>query len=142
MNQQRKHCSKGKMAISQEPSSRKQSKVGAVRKGKNPTVSGSLTSTTKCAVLLVAALLSFGLPLGCSLLEKVNAKERVASALASASQSDGIAAVSNRIEKLVLDGTLSRKQADRLHGIARTAFDQLIEHMKEEFLKEEPETEQ
>ena len=40
-------------------------------------------------------------------------------------------AVSNRIEKLVVTGDLSRKQADRLHALAQGLYDRVLEKLED-----------
>ena len=63
---------------------------------------------------------------GCTLVKRAVARERVVEAVRSAYDNGGREAVSNRIEKLVTDGTLSVKQGAKLHEIMRKAYDGLI----------------
>ena len=44
----------------------------------------------------------------------------------------GAASVSNRIEKLVVSGELSRKQADRIHVLAQKVYDGVVERLESE----------
>ena len=68
---------------------------------------------------------------GCALVERAAPKERVAEIVRTAYAEGGRAAVSNRIEKLVVTGDLSRKQADRLHALAQGLYDRVLEKLKD-----------
>ena len=83
---------------------------------------------------LVALVLVFGcvrLCTGCALVERAAPKERVAEIVRTAYAEGGREAVSNRIERLVVTGDLSRKQADRLHALAQGLYDRVLEKLED-----------
>ena len=63
---------------------------------------------------------------GCATVKRAVARERVVEAIKSAYENGGRAAVSNRIERLVADGTLSAKQGAKIHRIMQMAYDGLV----------------
>lgn len=68
---------------------------------------------------------------GCTLVVDSAPKERVAEIVRAAYAEGGREAVSNRIEKLVVTGDLSRKQADRLHALAQGLYDRVLEKLED-----------
>ena len=66
---------------------------------------------------------------GCTLVKRAVARERVVEAVRSAYDNGGREAVSNRIEKLVADGTLSRKQGEKIHALMQKAYDGLVDNL-------------
>jgi hypothetical protein len=75
--------------------------------------------------LAVIFLCARALP-GCATVKRAVARERVVEAIKTAYENGGRAAVSNRIERLVSDGTLSAKQGAKIHRIMQMAYDGLI----------------
>lgn len=75
--------------------------------------------------LAIILLCSRALP-GCATVKRAVARERVVEAIKTAYENGGRAAVSNRIERLVADGTLSAKQGAKIHRIMQMAYDGLI----------------
>ena len=75
--------------------------------------------------LAVIFLCARALP-GCATVKRAVARERVVEAIKTAYENGGRAAVSNRIERLVADGTLSAKQGAKIHRIMQMAYDGLI----------------
>ena len=75
--------------------------------------------------LAIILLCSRALP-GCATVKRAVARERVVEAIKTAYENGGRAAVSNRIERLVSDGTLSAKQGAKIHRIMQMAYDGLI----------------
>ena len=69
---------------------------------------------------------------GCRYLASPEAKAKVVEALKTAYAEGGRTAVSNRIEKLVETGDLSRKQASKLHEIAQGVYDLVVEKLEAE----------
>ena len=69
---------------------------------------------------------------GCALVERAAPKERVAEIVRTAYAEGGREAVSNRIEKLVVSGDLSRRQADRIHDLAQKVYDGVVERLESE----------
>ena len=63
---------------------------------------------------------------GCATVKRAVSRERVVEAIKTAYENGGRAAVSNRIERLVADGTLSAKQGAKIHRIMQMAYDGLI----------------
>ena len=68
---------------------------------------------------------------GCTLVSNAAPRERVAELVRTAYAEGGREAVSNRIEKLVRSGDLSRKQADRLHELAQGLYDRILEKLED-----------
>ena len=75
--------------------------------------------------LAIILLCSRALP-GCATVKRAVARERVVEAIKTAYENGGRAAVSNRIERLVADGTLSARQGAKIHRIMQMAYDGLI----------------
>jgi len=75
--------------------------------------------------LAIILLCSRALP-GCATVKRAVARERVVEAIKTAYENGGRAAVSNRIERLVADGTLSARQGEKIHRIMQMAYDGLI----------------
>ena len=75
--------------------------------------------------LAVIFLCARALP-GCATVKRAVARERVVEAIKTAYENGGRAAVSNRIEWLVADGTLSARQGAKIHRIMQMAYDGLI----------------
>ena len=75
--------------------------------------------------LAIILLCSRALP-GCATVKRAVARERVVEAIKAAYENGGRAAVSNRIERLVADGTLSARQGAKIHRIMQMAYDGLI----------------
>lgn len=75
--------------------------------------------------LAVIFLCARALP-GCATVKRAVARERVVEAIKTAYENGGRAAVSNRIERLVADGTLSARQGAKIHRIMQMAYDGLI----------------
>ena len=63
---------------------------------------------------------------GCATVKRAVARERVVEAIKSAYENGGRAAVSNRVERLVADGTLSARQGAKIHRIMQMAYDGLV----------------
>ena len=75
--------------------------------------------------LAIILLCSRALP-GCATVKRAVARERVVEAIKTAYENGGRAAVSNRIERLVADATLSARQGAKIHRIMQMAYDGLI----------------
>ena len=75
--------------------------------------------------LAVIFLCARALP-GCATVKRAVARERVVEAIKAAYENGGRAAVSNRIERLVADGTFSARQGAKIHRIMQMAYDGLI----------------
>ena len=91
---------------------------------------------TRCLLqLVIAAAIAFicvrGLT-GCRYLASPEAKAKVVESLKTAYAEGGRSAVSNKIEKLVETGDLSRKQAAKLHEIAQGVYDHVVEKLEAE----------
>lgn len=82
------------------------------------TVERIIQIVIQAAVAFGAVVLCARLCAGCALVERAVPKEKVAEAIRTAYAEGGRDAVSNRIERLVVAGELSRKQADRIHVLA------------------------
>ena len=83
-------------------------------------------------LFLIAALAvgSLRLLTGCTLIEKANSDGKIVAVLKETYANGGAAAVSNKIEKLVTDGTLSVKQAEALHKAAQRLYDGVVEKLE------------
>ena len=66
---------------------------------------------------------------GCA--SHVSTKTAVAAALKDAYALGGSTAVSNRIEKLVVDGKITVEQAAALHALAQGVYERVIEELDE-----------
>ena len=85
-------------------------------------------------VVLAAALAILALRgvTGCRYLATPEAKAKIVESLKTAYAEGGRTAVSNRIEKLVGTGDLSRRQAAKLHEIAQGVYDHVVEKLEAE----------
>ena len=88
------------------------------------------------AVAFAAVVVCAKLCTGCALVERAVPKEKVAEAIRTAYAEGGRDAVSNRIEKLVVSGELSRKQADRIHVLAQGVYAKVLEKLDAEVARE------
>ena len=112
---------------------------------------------THIALAALAAILCVRLCTGCAVIREAASKERIAETVKTAyaegnapkktpcvfagevAEGNGEAArkgprreaVSNRIEKLVRSGDLSRKQADKLHELAQGLYDRILEKLED-----------
>ena len=82
------------------------------------------------AIIAVSIVAVFGIGFvgGCAS-TRVTAKTAVAAALKDAYALGGSTAVSNRIEKLVVDGKITVEQAAALHAIAQGVYERVIEEL-------------
>lgn len=82
------------------------------------------------AIITLGLLAVFGIGFvgGCAS-TRITAKTVVSAALKDAYQLGGSTAVSNRIERLVIDGKLTREQADNLHIFAQGVYERIIEDL-------------
>ena len=87
---------------------------------------------TQGAIAFLAVLFCVRLCCGCTILKQANANEKIVTALKEAYANGGASSVSNRIEKYVADGTLSVKQAEKLHALAQKIYDGVIEKLESE----------
>lgn len=85
----------------------------------------------QAALAFVAIFFCVKLCTGCALLQKVATKEKIVETIKTAYAEGGCEAVSNKIEKLVVSGDLSRKQADKIHVLAQGLYDHVIEKLEE-----------
>ena len=85
-------------------------------------------------VVLAAALAILAMRgvTGCRYLATPEAKAKIVESLKTAYAEGGRTAVSNRIEKLVVTGDLSRRQAAKLHEIAQGVYDHVVEKLEAE----------
>ena len=83
----------------------------------------------QAALTFIALLVCVKLCTGCTLIGKAAPREKVVEALKSAYESGGREAVSNRIEKLVADGTLSQKQGAKIHELMQKAYEGLVDNL-------------
>ena len=85
-------------------------------------------------VVLAATLLFLGVRTltGCRYLASAEGKAKIVESLKTAYAEGGRTAVSNKIEKLVETGDLSRKQAAKLHEIAQGVYDHVVEKLEAE----------
>ncbi len=88
-----------------------------------------LNIVLQAALTFIALLVCVKLCTGCALIGKAAPREKVVEALKSAYESGGREAVSNRIEKLVADGTLSRKQGEKIHALMQKAYEGLVDNL-------------
>lgn len=91
------------------------------------------TACLVCRILLVAfvAALAAGIwfSSGCISLERQETRTRLAAVIEAAYNAGGCEAVSNRIEKLVADGKISRAQGDAIHAWAQVAYATVIDEL-------------
>ena len=86
---------------------------------------------THIALAALAAILCVRLCTGCMAIREATSRERIAETMKTAYAEGGREAVSNRIEKLVRSGDLSRKQADKLHELAQGLYDRILEKLED-----------
>ena len=81
-------------------------------------------------IIAVAAVAASGIAIvgGCAG-TRVTTKALVSAALKDAYALGGSTAVSNRIERLVVDGKLMRDQADALHTFAKGVYERILEDL-------------
>ena len=89
----------------------------------------------QAAITFIVVLLGIRLVTGCAIIKTAVPKDKVVEAIKTAYAEGGRDAVSNRIERLVADGTLSAKQAEKLHGVAQTLYDRVVEKLEAEIAK-------
>lgn len=87
-------------------------------------------------IVVLAAFTALKLLTGCALVEKAAPKDKIVAVLKTAYAEGGQAAVSNHIEKLVVSGDLSRKQADKLHVLAESIYEHILEKLDESDIRE------
>lgn len=112
------------------------SSIPSDKKGEKGKVMKTIELVTRCLLqLVIAAAIAFicvrGLT-GCRYLASPEAKAKVVESLKTAYAEGGRTAVSNKIEKLVETGDLSRKQAAKLHEIAQGVYDHVVEKLEAE----------
>ena len=73
---------------------------------------------------------------GCTLIEKANSDGKIVEVLKETYANGGAAAVSNKIEKLVTDGTLSVKKAEALHVAAQRLYDGVVERLEAKVIED------
>lgn len=88
------------------------------------------------ALTVIAAVLAVRLCTGCALVKSVASKEKVVETIRAAYEKGGKESVSNSIERLVLKGDITRKQADRLHAVAQKVYDHVVEKLECEIAEE------
>ena len=112
------------------------SSIPSEKKREKGKVMKTIELVTRCLLqLVIAAAIAFicvrGLT-GCRYLASPEAKAKVVESLKTAYAEGGRTAVSNRIEKLVVTGDLSRRQAAKLHEIAQGVYDHVVEKLEAE----------
>lgn len=84
-------------------------------------------------VILVGRMLT-----GCAIMKSERVKEKTIEVLKSSFAEGGQTAVSNKIEKLVLSGDISRKQADKIYELSEKLYKEVLTKLEgEEALLEE-----
>lgn len=81
------------------------------------------------AIVAIAAIALMGIVGVSGCVSERSVKTAVSAALKDAYQLGGSTAVSNRIERLVIDGKLTREQADNLHIFAQGVYERIIEDL-------------
>lgn len=81
------------------------------------------------AIVTIAALALMGIVGVSGCVSERSVKTAVSAALKDAYALGGSTAVSNRIERLVIDGKLTREQADNLHIFAQGVYERIIEDL-------------
>lgn len=81
------------------------------------------------ALTVIAVMITVKLCTGCATVKRAAARERVVEAIKSAYDNGGREAVSNRIERLVADGTLSARQGAKIREIMQKAYDGLLRNV-------------
>ena len=81
-----------------------------------------------CKVMVIIAILVMAVfcLLGCAATKRESVKTQLSAVLQLAYENGGKAAVSNRIEELVVEGKLSQEQASQLQALAEIACEKLI----------------
>ena len=81
-----------------------------------------------CKVMVIIAILVMAVfcLLGCTATKRESVKTQLSAVLQLAYENGGKAAVSNRIEELVVEGKLSQEQASQLQALAEIACEKLI----------------
>lgn len=78
-------------------------------------------------VILVGRMLT-----GCTILRSERAKAKVVEIMKSSFAEEGQASVSNKIEKLVISGDISRKQADKVYELSEKLYQGVLEKLEGE----------
>ncbi|MCR5414552.1 MAG: hypothetical protein K6F50_07495 [Kiritimatiellae bacterium] len=93
---------------------------------------GSWPLLALAAASAVFALAAISLTAGCATQDGTSRRQEAVALLSAAYDLGGKEAVSNRIERLVEDGKITRSQGDRLHTVAQIAFDEALERLEGE----------
>lgn len=96
------------------------------------TIEKIIQLTIQAALAFIAVLFAVRLFTGCALIKNAAPKEKIVEAIKVAYAEGGKEAASNKIEKLVMSGDLSPKQAAKLHEIAQGLYDRVVEKLEEE----------
>ena len=81
------------------------------------------------ALTVIAVVITVKLCAGCVSVKSESAKANISTVLRLAYENGGKVAVSNRIERLVLDGKITPEQGACLHAAAQFASDSLVEDL-------------
>jgi len=89
------------------------------------------TPRTVCKAIVAVAIAAIAIAaiIGCSSLGGGSRKQNIATVIQTAYDLGGREAVSNRIEKLVADGTLSQKQGAKIHELMQKAYEGLVDNL-------------
>ena len=96
------------------------------------TIERIIQLTLQAAIAFIVVFFCVRLCTGCTLIQKAAPKEKIVETIKTAYAEGGREAVSNKIEKLVETGDLSRKQAAKLHEIAQGVYDHVVEKLEAE----------
>ena len=96
------------------------------------TIERIIQLTLQAAIAFIVVFFCVRLCTGCTLIQKAAPKEKIVETIKTADAEGGREAVSNKIEKLVVSGDLSRKQADKIHVLAQGLYDHVIEKLSAE----------
>lgn len=86
----------------------------------------------KVILLVLAAIAAIAVLAGCTLIKEANAKEKVVELMKSSYAEGGQLAISNKVEKLVASGDLSRKQADKVYELAEKLYRDVLKRLETE----------
>ena len=91
----------------------------------------SNTPRVVCGVIVAVAVAAIAVAavIGCSSLGGGSRKADIATAIQTAYDLGGRAAVSNKIESLVAEGKVTPAQAARLHALAQLAYEGIVEDL-------------
>jgi len=83
-----------------------------------------------CAACAALLMIAARLVCGCASIGQTEQRRQLAAVIRTAYAAGGRAAVSNRIERLVVDGDVSEAEAELLHQTAQAVYDSVVANLE------------